>query len=154
MSDSRSASSEKPARRPKRRPPRRIPGLWPRLALLAVLLVVLMVAAVGLVAKIARPYREADRQSGQLEATRRRTQALNSENERLRRRIASLQTRDGVASEARKLGFLRPGEIAIVVARDDEAALSASISPAAPPAPAPPTLADRARGSWRRLRGQ
>ncbi len=154
MPDSRSASSQKSPRRPKRRPPRRILGLWPRLALLVVVLVVLTVAAVGLVAKIARPYREADRQAGQLEATRRSTEALDRENDRLRRRIASLQTPDGVASEARKIGFLRPGEIPLVIPGAGDTDSPASISPAVPPVPVKPSLADRARGFWRRLRGK
>lgn len=157
MSESRSASSEKPPRRPKRqrRPTRRILGLWPRLALLAVLLVVLTVAAVGLVAKISRPYREANRQAGQLDATRRSTEALNRENERLSRRIASLQTREGIAGEARKIGFLRPGEIALVIPGvSSDAALPASLAPAAPSAPAKLSLADRAHGFWQRLRGK
>ena len=106
----------------------------------------LVLAAVGLVAKAVRPYREARGQVRQLTDTERQISAVDQENAALRRRIAYLKTPDGVASEARRLGYLRPGERPIV--------LEATVAPT--PAPAPPrpkTFGDRARRFWRSLTG-
>jgi len=95
--------------------PRRILGMWARLGMLAVVIAVLVLLAFTMVAKAIRPYREASVQNTQLSETRRQSSALEAENALLARRIAYLKTPGGVASEARSMGYLRPGEIPIVV---------------------------------------
>ncbi len=130
--------------------PRRILGLWARLALLLGVIVVLVFFAISLVAKVLRPYREAGVQSTQLAATRRESSALVAQNADLARRIRYLQTTDGIASEARSYGYLRPGERPIMVN-----GLEPPASPPAPPAAAPP--AARSGGAanrfWHHLTG-
>jgi cell division protein FtsB len=113
--------------------PRRILGLWARLALLLGVIVVSVFFAISLVAKALRPYREAGVQSAQLASTRRDSAALVAQNADLARRIRYLQTTDGIASEARSYGYLRPGERPIMVK-----GLTLPAMPVAPPVAAPP----------------
>jgi len=130
--------------------PRRILGLWARLALLLGVIVVSVFFAISLVAKAVRPYREAGRQSVQLAATRRDSAALVAQNADLARRIRYLQTTDGIASEARSYGYLRPGERPIMVK-----GLESSAAPIPPPVAAPPAAQSRnaAGRFWHHLTG-
>ena len=139
------------AKRTRRRRPRRILGLWARLALLTVFIGMLTAVAAALVAKAIRPYREASIQSSLLADSNRQIQNIDAENASLRRRISYLQTSEGEMSEARKMGYLRPGEIPIVV---EGAATPWSDAPAQPsPSPAQNDFRDRARNFWRSLTG-
>jgi len=95
--------------------PRRILGLWARAALSVGIIAVSVFLAACLVAKAVKPYREASRQRVQLAETRRQSEMLATQNVQLERRVAYLRTPDGVVSEARRMGFLRPGEYPIVV---------------------------------------
>ncbi len=130
--------------------PRRILGLWARLALLLGVIVVSVFFAIGLVAKAVRPYREAGVQSGQLAATRRESAALVAQNADLTRRIHYLQTSDGIASEARSYGYLRPGERPIMVKGLEAPAPAAVPAPSAPPAARSSNAAGR---FWHHLTG-
>ena len=108
--------TDRRARRQKRaKRPRRILGLWARAALSVGLIAVTVFLAVCLVAKAVKPYREAGRQRVQLADTCRQSALAAAQNVQLERRIAYLRTPDGVASEARRMGYLRPGEYPIVV---------------------------------------
>lgn len=102
-------------RKPRGKRPRRILGLWARAALSVGIIAVSVFLAVCLVAKAAKPYREASRQRVQLAETHRQSQMLATQNIQLERRVVYLRTPGGVASEARRMGFLRPGEYPIVV---------------------------------------
>jgi cell division protein FtsB len=130
--------------------PRRILGLWARLALLLGVIVVSVFFAISLVAKALRPYREASVQSGQLSSTRRQSDALVAQNASLERRIHYLQTSEGIASEARSYGYLRPGERPLMVN-----GLEPPASPPAPPASAPPAAPNGSAAGrfWRHLTG-
>lgn len=150
----------KPSRKSQWKKPPRILGVWARVALLFCFLGVLVFLAVALVAKAVRPYREARAQSVQLARTQAESSALAAQNALLQRHITYLKTSDGVASEARKMGYLRPGEIPIVVEglTTPDARLAPdpapNASPAAltpPSAPAPSSSA--ARRFWRHLTG-
>ena len=72
-------------------------------------------AAIGLVAKVIRPYRETGAQARQLARTQRQVAALDTQNAELHRRIALLNTKSGIITEARRMGYLKPGEIPLVV---------------------------------------
>lgn len=135
--------------------PSRILGIWARLALLAALIVTLVFMAVGLVSKAARPYREAGIQSSQLADARQESDALVQENTVLACHIAYLKTPEGIASEARKMGYLRPGEIPIVVEGGvGQTALSdAAPEPATAPAVSHSSSGGAARRFWRHLTG-
>lgn len=132
--------------------PRRILGLWARLALLLGVIVVSVFFAIGLVGKALRPYRQAGIQSVQLAATQRESAALVAQNGDLERRIRYLRTSDGIASEARSYGYLRPGERPIVVK-----GLEPPAAPSIPSSAAPPPVAVRDGGAvgrfWHHLTG-
>lgn len=97
------------------RRPRRILGLWARLTLLGLSIGVLALAIFGLVTKAVRPYREEVTQNRQMTVTRRQIADVDRQNADLRRRIAYLQTDEGKTTEARNMGFVKPGEIPFVV---------------------------------------
>ena len=130
--------------------PRRILGLWARLALLLGVIVVSVFFSISLVAKAIRPYREAGIQSGQLATTQRDSAALVAQNADLTRRIRYLQTSDGIASEARSYGYLRPGERPIMVK-----GLETSTAPVSAPVVVPPAAQDGGAAGrlWRHLMG-
>lgn len=137
-------------RRSGRRPPR-ILGLWARLTLLGLAVVVMALAAVGLVAKAIRPYREASLQTRQLADTRRQIDDLTAQDMDLQRRIAYLKTPSGIVAESRKMGYLKPGEIPFVV---EGLMPDAETLPSPQPAPATPSAPhSRFRRLWRRLTG-
>ena len=131
--------------------PRRILGMWARVALLVGVIVVTVFVAVGLVAKATRPYHEAGDQNRQLAEVRSESEALDRENADLARRIAYLKTPDGVASEARKMGYLRPGEIPLMVEGQPGPGKAEEAAPAATDAPAP--AGGAARRFWHHLTG-
>ena len=125
--------------------------LWASLTLLGMAIVALALAAVGLVAKAIKPYREARQQSQQLLDTEHQVAALQAKNRNLRLRIAYLNTTSGAVLEARKIGFMKPGEIPFVVETDGLAA------PASPPRPEPrqaATVRSPLRHFWHRLTGR
>jgi len=142
------------ARRRRTKRPRRILGLWARAALSVGMIAVCSFLAVSLVAKAVKPYREASRQRVQLAQTRRQSQTLNVQNVLLERRIAYLRTPDGVASEARRMGFLRPGEYPLVVeglkGHSDLGESQFETGAFAPSAPQPSPL----RRFWQHLTGR
>jgi len=89
--------------------------MWARVALLVAVIAVSVFVAVGIILKAIKPYQEASRQRTQLAQIQRQSGAIAAQNTQLERRIAYLKTPDGVASEARRMGYLRPGEYPIVV---------------------------------------
>ena len=116
-------STQAPPRRivervpPVRRRPRRSAGrriLWP-LVKSAAIAAILLSLGFWLAARVSRPikllnteYREKQRVVAELES-------LKKENELLGRRIKYLQTPRGAAQAARKLGYVKPGEITLVL---------------------------------------
>ena len=126
------------------------------MGLLLVGIGVLVFASIALIAKAARPYREGGAQGGQLSLARRQIADLDAQNAVLHRRIAYLKTADGVASEARKMGYLRPGEVPLVVVGGvpDAAPSPALAAPEAAPAPARSQGRNAAQRFWRHLTGQ
>lgn len=149
-----SASRARPDRRKKSgRRPRRILGMWARVTLLVAAVGVLGFIMFGLITKALRPYLEARVQKGQMSTTQGQIARLDRENADLRRRIAYLKTPDGMTTEARKMGYVKPGEIPIIVEGQTPAP---GISPAPPPpaaAPPPAREGSRARRLWRRIIG-
>ena len=128
--------------------PRRILGLWARLSLLLAVIVVSVFFAISLVAKAIRPYREASVQKSQLTETLRQNAQITLENADLQRRIQYLKTQDGIASEARSYGYLRPGERPIMV----QSPVQPELFPA-PEATAPAAHGNAARRFWHHLTG-
>ena len=135
-----------------KRPPR-ILGMWARLVLSVAIIAVSVFLAVCLVTKAVKPYQEASRQQVQLADTLQQSDLLAAQNVQLQRRIAYLKTADGVASEARRMGYLRPGEYPIVVEGiKGQADPRESQSETTPFAPAVPQISPMRR-FWQHLSG-
>jgi cell division protein FtsB len=147
------ASRRAARRRARTKRPRRILGLWARAALSVGLIAVTLFLAVCLAAKAVKPYREASRQRVQLAATRQENEMVEAQNVQLEQRIAYLRTPGGIASEARRMGYLCPGEYPIVVEGLKDR-LDPGKSPSGPaPAPSAPQPSPLRR-FWRHLSGQ
>lgn len=147
-------TTTRPDRRRKTgRRPRRILGMWARVTLLAAFIGVLGLAIFGIVTKAIRPYREARTQKGQMSVTREQIAALDAQNADLRRRIAYLKTPEGKTTEARKMGFIKDGEIPIVVEGQAPPAPPSDFSAPASPVRPRAHSGSGARRLWRRLTG-
>ena len=123
--------------------------------MLGIAVAFLVTVAVGLVAKAIRPYSVAGAQASQLAETRHQVALLDTQNAELARRIALLNTTGGVITEARKMGYLKPGEIPFVVetsASQDKGIGGGGIRPPAP-VPTLPKPHSRLHGLLRRLTG-
>jgi cell division protein FtsB len=115
---------------------RRIPSLWARLGALSLFVAALLVGMVGLTLKAIRPYHEAGVEAARLQSTRQQAAGMEARNETLQHYIAYLKTPDGIAEEAHRLGYMRPGEKPLVILglstpdiSDDSAAEDASRVP-------------------------
>jgi cell division protein FtsB len=119
--------------RRKRRPSkRRRPALWRRALYTAARLSLWGVAAVLLamfVVKVWHPYGLNQKVSRDITQTRAQLEATRKDNARQERRIKYLQTPEGQAAQARRLGYHFPGEIPL--------RLQEPTPPPTPAAPAP-----------------
>lgn len=122
------------------------------MALLLVFIGTLGVMAVRLVIKVVHPYREAGAQTTQLQGTRAQVVMLDHENADLRRQITYLKTPGGMVDEARKNGYVRPGEIPFVVEGMMPATSISVMQSPRPAAIAPPR--SRTARLWHRLTGR
>lgn len=102
--------------RMRRRRRSRILGMWARIAMLSAAIGVLLLIAVALVAKAVHPFTEANTMQNQLSATNDQIAEIDAQNAAYQRQLNYLKTPAGQEAEARQLGYLRPGEIAVVLA--------------------------------------
>lgn len=110
----RRASRRIPPRR--RRPPRTIfRGLILPLFKLAVVLTVGFLLGSMALGKIARPFKLYSREDREAQRVASELDAIRKENAELQRRINYLNTPQGIAQAARKLGWVKPGEITLVL---------------------------------------
>lgn len=108
--------------------------------------------AVRLAIKVIHPYQEAGTQTTQLRGTRAQVALLDRQNADLRHEIAYLRTPGGMVSEARRNGYVRPGEIPFVV---EGMMPASSISVMQHPRKAvPPAPRSRTARLWHRLTGR
>ncbi len=108
--------------------------------------------AVRIVIKVIHPYQEAGAQTSQLRGTRAEVALLDKQNADLRQRIAYLKTAGGMVGEARKNGYVRPGEIPFVV---EGMMPASSISVMQTPKLAVPAApGSRSARLWHRLTGR
>lgn len=98
--------------RPRRRRPKRSP--W-RIVLSVIGYAVLIACAVVVVCEASRPFMLYDREKEAAMALQKQLEDCRRENAALERRIKHLQTPEGQAQAARELGWVRPGEITLVI---------------------------------------
>lgn len=105
---------------PRRRRPKR--SVWRRtvfpLAKLAALIVVVGVVVWMSLAKVARPFALLSIESGETRILREELNSLKKENAALERRNKYLQTPQGAVQAARKMGYVKPGEVSLMLPAD------------------------------------
>lgn len=69
----------------------------------------------GLVYKVLRPIRLFDKEQREKDRIVARYTSLRKQNDALRRQLIYIRTSRGAAQEARKHGFVKPGEISLVI---------------------------------------
>lgn len=111
-----------PKKRTKHGSRRRVLGLWARTFLVLLAATVLLVFMVTAVLKVIKPFRELRVERQQLAANRREIAQLQQENVDIERHISIVKTPDGWTTEARKLGYVKPNEIPIIVQSLDDPA--------------------------------
>lgn len=100
----------------RRRPPRTVfRGLILPLFKLAVVLTVGFLLVSTALGKIARPFKLYSREDREAQRVASELDAIRKENAELQRRINYLNTPQGIAEAARKLGWVKPGEITLVL---------------------------------------
>ena len=102
---------------PRRRRPRRSllrHVIWP---VAKVILVVAVAGFVGtlIVGKIARPFQLCSAEGRDVSRMQSELATLKEENRALERQIGYLKTSRGIAEAARKLGYVKPGEITLII---------------------------------------
>ena len=104
--------------RPRRRRPKR--GIW-RGTMLPLLICAVVVTVGGLViVKGQRPFRLYGREKDATAQLQRQLDECRRNNDMLARRIKYLQTSEGRAQAARELGWVKPGEITLVIPPDNQ----------------------------------
>lgn len=113
------AARTKPERiAPRRRRPRR--SVWRRVVWPLIKTTAIVVFVVFIMGKIARPFRLYDREYSETKRIALELESLRKENASLERQIKNLKTPEGAAQAARKLGWVKPGEITLVIPQDAE----------------------------------
>jgi cell division protein FtsB len=108
---------------PRRRTPKRSVWrrtIWPLAKLLVVVGVVALVVT-GAITKAVRPVRLLHREHAETRKVRDELESLKKENADLERRIKYLQTPQGAAMAARKLGYVKQGEELLVLPEPESA---------------------------------
>ncbi|NLN75156.1 MAG: hypothetical protein GX139_02445 [Armatimonadetes bacterium] len=102
--------TKSPLRKRKRTPKKIVPAI-------ARVLVFAVVAVVGIWVfnKAMRPLKLIKTEQRDKDRIVSQYNALHEENERLRRQLTGIKTRSGIVQAARKQGFVKPGEISLVI---------------------------------------
>ena len=103
-------------RRRKRPSPRKL--VW---SVIKVTVVVVLAAMIGtaVAGKIARPFQLRGAEDRELQRVQSELTTLRKENIILDRKLRYLKSKAGIASIARKLGYVKPGEISLVIPEDE-----------------------------------
>lgn len=88
--------------------------LMPLFAKFAVVAVALVVGT-AIMGKVMRPIRLVSNEQRQKNHIVAEYKSLRAQNENLRRQLHYLQTPEGIVREARKHGFVKPGEVSLVI---------------------------------------
>lgn len=133
----------RPGRKSRRRK-KPVPGLLPRFALIALVVGFSAVACAAIASKVAEPYEMMHQEKRQIATLNAQLQATDAQNEGMERQAQYLERPDGAEEVARSKGYLKPGEISLIIA-----------TPAGTQsAPAPDSFADRMRRALSHLMGR
>lgn len=104
--------------RPVRR--RRKRSVWRKTILPLLLYACAIAAVVFVISRISRPFVLYDREIQATHQLQNQVDAYRAENAALERRIKYLQTPEGAAQAARELGWVKPGEITLVISSEKD----------------------------------
>lgn len=106
---------------PRRRRPRKTVWrrtVWPLVKLILIVTVVVIVGDI-VATKVVRPFKLYSREYRETQQLSAEIEQLRNENAALDRRIKHLQTPRGVSRAARELGYVKPGEITLILPEDE-----------------------------------
>ncbi|MEN6357307.1 MAG: hypothetical protein ABFD83_09510 [Armatimonadota bacterium] len=98
---------------PRRRRPKR--SVWRKIVWPLIKVSVVAALAVFIIGKIARPFRLYNREYRETRQIALQLETMRKENAAMERQIKYLKTAEGSAQAARKLGWVKPGEITLVL---------------------------------------
>ena len=104
--------------RPRRRRPKR--SVWRRIILPLLPYAIMAVVAVFAIIKAPRPFMLYGKEKDATVQLQRQLDECRRQNEMLARRISYLRTPEGRAQAARELGWVKPGEITLVIPPDNQ----------------------------------
>lgn len=117
----------------------------PRILGAAAIVGLTVLVCVNLLEKIAQPFVMRGQEQAQLNAAHQQRVATEADNNRLAAQYQYLKSPGGVEWTARKQGYVKHGEVSVVIEN----------MPAAPiAAPKPATWEDRISGAWSKLTGR
>ncbi len=96
------------------------PPKFMRVALMVVAVAVGVYLAMLVVAKVTKPYRISYGESKEIASIQKQIADAKTDNEQLKRDLAFLATPQGKEAEARRLGWVKKGETALVVQQPDQ----------------------------------
>lgn len=134
--------SPRPGRRKRRKKP--VLGLMPRFGLIVLVVGFAGVASVAIGAKIAQPYEMMHQERAQIASLKAGLDQTDSQNDSMQRQADYLSRPDGEVEAARAQGYVKPGEVSLIIEQP-----AASLPPAAPDG-----FADRMRRAWSHLMGR
>ncbi|MCE5313387.1 MAG: hypothetical protein ABFD49_08470 [Armatimonadota bacterium] len=102
---------------PRRRRPRR--SVWRKIVWPLVKIVAICAVSVFVLNKVAKPFKLYNREYRETRQVAIELDTLRNENTVLERQIKYLKTQRGAAQAARKLGWVNPGEITLVLPPED-----------------------------------
>jgi len=105
--------------RPRRRRSRR-GTTWRRVLLPLLLWAAIIAGGVAVICRASRPFMLYDREKHATSLLRQQLDECRKENDLLARRIKYLETPEGRAQAARELGWVKPGEITLVIPPENQ----------------------------------
>lgn len=132
----------RPSRKKRRKKP--VLGLMPRFALIVLVVGFAVVACAAIGSKIAQPYQMMHQERAQIATLKSGLDQTDAQNAAMQQQADYLSRPDGEEAAARAQGYVKPGEVSLIIE-----------TPAASmPSPAPGGFADRMHRAWNHLMGR
>jgi hypothetical protein len=119
-------------------------GLMPRYGLIVLVLGFAAVACAAIGSKIAQPYEMMHQERTQISSLKAGLDQTNSQNAVMQQRADYLTRPDGEVAAARAQGYVKPGEVSLIIETPADSM----------PSSAPGGFADRMRRAWSHLMGR
>lgn len=128
----------------KKRRKKPVLGLMPRFGLIVLVVGFAAVASIAIGTKIAQPYEMMHQERAQVATLKTALDQTDAQNAAMQQQADYLTRPDGEEAAARAQGYVKPGEVSLIIEQPS----------AATPASAPDGFADRMRRAWNHLVGR